>query len=117
MSRNTALMNHVFPKIDMGGMGREPAPDTYYFHFAVRFRGGPPSLARMLGRNVVQQSLSGAICKRKFEVADNLCRRRTYYFFQKESPQALAETLLTDIVKAEPVIKVCKSDSVEPNRG
>ncbi|WP_193371430.1 hypothetical protein [Pelagibius marinus] len=91
--RYATFLKHALPRLQVRDVEAEP---DFYVTFSVYFDYGP-------GR--AKQLAAAGICKEKFGTADNACRNRTYLFYSDNEPEVLAELIVDDILKSEPIRK------------
>jgi hypothetical protein len=92
-----AFLNRSLPRLQGHDVDTEP---DFYVTFSVYFERNKPS---------GKQLASAIICKKKFGSMDNVCRNRTYLSFSYYEPEVLAEVIVDDILKYEPLITRCPS--------
>ncbi len=61
-------------------------------------------------KKVYKQIASAIICKNIFGTKDNDCRNRTYFFFSRLDPVTIANVLVDDIARFEPIVRRCVWD-------
>ena len=63
-----------------------------------------------VNQNVYKQIAAAAICKDELAAKNNDCRNRTYFFFSHVNPIILADVIVNDISKNNPIIRRCVWD-------
>jgi hypothetical protein len=91
--RFATFLKHALPRLQGQNLDTEP---DFYVTFSVHFGYGP-------GR--AKQLAAAVICKKMFGSVDNVCRNRTYLFYSDNEPEVLAELIVDDILKSEPIRK------------
>jgi hypothetical protein len=94
-SRYATFLKHTLPRLQ--GQDVEVEPD-FYVSFGIFFD---------FNRGGFKQLSSAGICKKKFGSTNNKCRNRTYYSFSYYGPEVLANIIVDDILKSEPLIRKC----------
>lgn len=84
-----------------GAVAAQEAEGDMYVTFSVFYR---------FDRGVYKQLASAIICKKPFEVQENECRNRSYFFFTHVEPANLADVLMADISSFTPLIRTCVWD-------
>lgn len=56
-----------------------------------------------------KQLAAAVICEKNFGSADNRCRNRSYFSYSYNEPAALADVIVDDILRFEPLVRNCRS--------
>ncbi|MGE0651202.1 MAG: DUF805 domain-containing protein [Alphaproteobacteria bacterium] len=106
-SEHSRFMSYVLPGLDPKSDALIPSPNTYYLDASSHRPKDRRHLSGLFGSVKPQRIASASLCTKKMGREGNVCRSRTYRFFDDHKPEAIAELVRSDIVKAKPVMKVC----------
>lgn len=93
------FVSYVRPELANRSTGGAGNAMGHYVTFSVFFH---------WNRSWAKQFAAAGICEKAMGTKDNKCRNRIYYFFHRQTPETLANTILSDIVKTKPVARLCK---------
>jgi hypothetical protein len=101
------FMSLVVPHVDPTSDGPTPQTDTYRLYTSSYRPKGSANLSALFGTVKPLRIVSTSLCTKTMARSANTCRTRTYRFFDYQKLEAIGDLLLSDIVKAKPVMKVC----------
>lgn len=91
----TTFLKHALPILQEQAVDIKP---DFYVTFSVYFD------SRQGG---FKQFAAAVICKKRFGSEDNECRNRSYFSYSYNEPEILADIIVDDILKSEPIIRKC----------